>query len=84
MGVLSATGGYIYRGSPVEELRGTYNFGDFASSRIWGLKGDPPGTWTRTQFLDTSLSISSLGQDAAGEIYVVDYSGAVYRLRQGP
>jgi hypothetical protein len=84
LGVLLVAAGCVRRGSAIAELRGTAAFGDFGSGRIWGLKEDPPGTWSRTQFLDTSLSISSFGQDAAGEIYVVDYSGAIYRLREGP
>jgi len=28
--------------------------------------------------LDTSLNISSFGEDEAGEIYVVDHNGSVY------
>jgi hypothetical protein len=31
--------------------------------------------------LDTSLPISSFGEDEAGEIYVVSLSGAIYRIR---
>jgi hypothetical protein len=30
--------------------------------------------------LDTGYSISSFGEDEAGELYVVDFSGAIYRL----
>ena len=78
----SITGGYVYRGAAIPGLRGTYVFGDFGSGRIWGLTEKPPGTWTRTELLDTDLSISSFGQDASGEIYVVGYGGGVYRIRQ--
>jgi glucose/arabinose dehydrogenase len=78
----SITGGFVYRGSLMPELRGVYIFGDFGSGRIWTLTGTPPGAWTRALLLDSGLNISSFGQDASGELYVVDYNGAVYRLRK--
>jgi glucose/arabinose dehydrogenase len=78
----SITGGYVYRGSVLEELRGIYLFGDFGSGRIWRLEETSPGSWTRSLLLDTGLNISSFGQDEAGEICVIDYNGAVYRLRE--
>ena len=37
----------------------------------------------QTLLLDTTLSISSFGEDEGGEIYVVDLGGAVYRLVAG-
>jgi hypothetical protein len=33
------------------------------------------------QVLDTGASISSFGEDAAGELFVVDLGGRIYRLR---
>jgi hypothetical protein len=47
---------------------------------MWELVESPPGTWTRTKLLSTGRNISSFGQDVAGEIYVVDYSGSVLKL----
>jgi len=34
-------------------------------------------TWNRDQLLDTGRTITSFGQDSAGEVYVVDQSGSV-------
>src|SRR5437660_3672986 len=73
-------GGYAYHGSAIPGLVGLYVFGDFSNGKIWGLTENPPGTWTRAQLLSTGRRISSFGQDAAGEIYVVDYSGSVLKL----
>jgi glucose/arabinose dehydrogenase len=73
-------GGYVYEGSGIPSLVGTYVFGDYISGTIWGLKETTPGTWTRSQLLSTQRNISSFGQDAAGELYVVDYSGNVLKL----
>lgn len=74
----SITGGYRYRGS-IPGLRGVYVFGDFISGRIWFATPDN-GRWERTLWQDTALLISSFGEDQAGELYVVDHGGEVYRL----
>jgi glucose/arabinose dehydrogenase len=74
-GDITVIGGYVYRGTSIPQLQGAYIFGDFGSGRIWILREGPPGTWIRTLLLSSGKSISSFGQDVAGEIYVVDYSG---------
>jgi glucose/arabinose dehydrogenase len=73
-------GGYVYRGTVIPQLVGTYLFSDFQTGTIWGLRENPPGTWTRTQLLSTGKNISSFGRDDAGELYVLDYSGTLLRL----
>jgi glucose/arabinose dehydrogenase len=78
----SITGGYVYRGAQVRMLIGTYIFGDYCSGRIWGLQKSDRGEWTMRELLDTPLRISSFGEDEAGELYVVDHGGVIYRLRE--
>jgi glucose/arabinose dehydrogenase len=73
-------GGYVYEGSRIPSLVGTYVFGDYISGTIWGLKETTPGSWTRSQLLSTQRNISSFGQDEAGEVYVVDYAGSILKL----
>jgi glucose/arabinose dehydrogenase len=73
-------GGYVYNGKAIPFLVGTYVFGDFSNGKIWSLVESPSGTWTRTLLLATGRSISSFGQDASGELYVVDYSGSVLKF----
>ncbi len=78
----SISGGYRYRGTQNPDLRGIYFYGDFCTGRIWGAS-EQAGAWTTAELLDTSLSISTFGEDEAGEIYVADYSGgAIYRIVQ--
>ncbi len=77
---VSVTGGYVYRGTTITALVGSYVFGDFGSGRIWRLVGDGRGGFTAEELLDTSLSIASFAEDDAGELYVVDIAGALYRL----
>jgi glucose/arabinose dehydrogenase len=73
-------GGFVYKGAAIPSLTGTYLLGDYISGTMWELVESPPGTWTRTKLLSTGRNISSFGQDVAGEIYVVDYSGSVLKL----
>jgi glucose/arabinose dehydrogenase len=73
-------GGYVYKGSAIPSLAGAYIFSDNGSGTIWELAEGPAGQWTRTKLLASGRAISSLGQDVAGEIYLVDYSGGVLKL----
>jgi glucose/arabinose dehydrogenase len=80
----SVTGGYVYRGHEIPALRGFYVFGDFGSGRVWAMKG-PSGTPVALAGADQAAgNISSFGEDAAGELYVVDIGGAVYRIAVVP
>ena len=73
-------GGFVYKGAAISGLSGAYVFGDYISGTMWKLVESPPGTWTRSTLLSTGRNISSFGQDTAGELYVVDYSGSVLKL----
>ena len=72
----SITGGYVYRGSH-RDLQGLYVFGDFCSGRIWTM---PNAGNSITVRRDTSLNISSFGESEAGELYVTDLNGVLYRV----
>jgi len=77
----SITGGYVYRGDRYPQLVGVYLFGDFCSGNIWGLRKEVSGEWAMALLLKTNVNISSFGEDATGEIYVVGYSdGTIYHL----
>lgn len=90
----SITGGYVYRGCAIPSLDGTYFFADYVLQRIWSFKWDGgSGTTdfvTRTSELSPSIGghtvnqISSFGEDANGEIYIVDQgsgsSGQVFKI----
>ncbi|HYF61350.1 MAG TPA: PQQ-dependent sugar dehydrogenase [Herpetosiphonaceae bacterium] len=76
----SITGGYVYRGQRYPDLAGAYLYGDYCSGRIWTLRRDGE-RWAASEALDTSIFISSFGEDEAGEIYVASHAeGAIYRL----
>lgn len=75
----AVTGGYVYRGVQHPALEGAYLFADFASGFLWSLRADGEG-WVMAMELDSDLFVSSFGEDEAGELYVVDLGGGVYRL----
>jgi Ca2+-binding RTX toxin-like protein len=80
----SVTGGYVYHG-PAPGLQGTYIFGDFVTGKLLTLHmvdGIAEDAVDRTgQIVGANLSfISSFGTDNAGNLYVVTFGGAIYRL----
>jgi len=79
----AVVGGYRYHGGDVT-LLGRYIYGDFCSGRIW-VASESGGNWTSSLALDTSLLISSFGEDERGELYLASYGdGALYRVTQAP
>lgn len=79
-GNCSITGGYVYRGSEITSLIGKYVYGDFCSGKIWALENHPKGIPSNTLLINSNLPISSFAQDSSGELYVLSYKGAIYRL----
>jgi len=78
----SITGGYLYRGTAVSSLENAYVFGDFVSGNIWASTFNGQN-WTTVQLFDTNYAIAAFGQDAAGELYLVDYNaGTLYRFSE--
>jgi glucose/arabinose dehydrogenase len=76
----SVTGGYVYRGAAFPQLQGHYIYGDYCSGIIWSLMRDAGGQWQSRELLQSGLSISSFGEDEAGELYVADLGGALYQV----
>jgi glucose/arabinose dehydrogenase len=76
----SVTGGYVYRGSARPTLRGQYVFGDYCSGTVWSLRavGGKARGVRREAF--RIPSVTSFGEDAAGELYATSHDGVVYRL----
>jgi glucose/arabinose dehydrogenase len=76
----SVTGGYVYRGAAVPALYGRYVFADYCSGRIWTVPKGAASPIAKSLLMDTSMAISSFGEDQKGELYVVDHNGAIYRF----
>lgn len=76
---VAVIGGFVYHGTALAGLQGMYIFGDL-SGKIWTLTENPANTFTRAVLLTPGFSITSFGQDTAGELYVVDLSGRVLKI----
>jgi glucose/arabinose dehydrogenase len=79
-GNCSVTGGYVYRGAAIPALRGAYVFADYCRAELIGLV-QRDGALADQALLGVQTSeVTSFGEDAAGELYVLSRSGSVYRL----
>lgn len=91
----SVIGGYVYRG-PVASLAGSYVFGDFISGNIWSVPyaslvaGSTlaSSSYERrnidfTPDAGTINQLASFGEDAAGNLYLVDLDGEIFMLTPG-
>jgi glucose/arabinose dehydrogenase len=79
-GSCSVTGGYVYRGRAVSAATGRYFFGDYCSGIVWSLRieGGRAVDVRREPFRVGSLT--SFGQDVAGELYLTTDNGRIYKL----
>lgn len=76
----SVTGGFVYRGSAIPDLVGTYVYGDFCAKGLRGLRPAQDGTVSPIDLGTTIGSISTFGEDADGELYVATLTGELYRV----
>ena len=77
----SVTGGYVYRGAAVPALAGQYLYGDFCTGRIWAAQRVGAGPWAAAELGSTGYSVSTFGEDEAGELYFANYAnGDIYQF----
>ncbi|MBX7212949.1 MAG: PQQ-dependent sugar dehydrogenase [Thermoflexales bacterium] len=78
----SVIGGYVYRGYAYPWLQGLYFYGDYGSGRLAIVEPTGPGQVAASILTQTfgTNTISSLGEDARGELYAVSLLGTVYRM----
>jgi uncharacterized repeat protein (TIGR03806 family) len=75
----SITGGTVYHGTRFPELRGFYVYGDYDTGRVWAFQYDAKAKKATKQFelFDSQMRIVAFGEDAAGELYLVDHQGGL-------
>ncbi|MEO8368726.1 MAG: PQQ-dependent sugar dehydrogenase [Candidatus Solibacter sp.] len=79
-GGCSVTGGFVYRGTRSPGMRGLYLYGDYCSGRIWALEKQA-GAWSNRLVLSSGFTITTFGEDEAGEIYLANgAAGTVFRI----
>lgn len=81
----SVTGGHVYHGTRLKDLAGAYVYGDFDTGKVWALRFDGKKVTWKQELARTQQRIVSWGQDAAGEIYILDFMGGrIYQLAPSP
>ena len=80
----SLTGGVVYWGDKLPELRGAYIYGDFSTGKIWGVKHDGQKVTYQRELADTTFQIVGFANDRQGELLIVDHAGAFYALEPVP
>jgi glucose/arabinose dehydrogenase len=80
----SVTGGYVYRGDAIRQLRGWYLFSDYCSGLLFGIRSDVDGVVGPRILLETGVSVSTFGEGRGGELYLADLGGgSIYRIVAG-
>jgi glucose/arabinose dehydrogenase len=82
----SITGGYVYRGSALPALQGQYFFADLCQAWVRSFRYVNGSVTELTEWpsLSTGGSLVSFGEDAAGELYVLDAVGTVSKVVPDP
>ena len=75
---VSITGGFVYTGEKIPALKSHYIYADFIFGNIWATKY--PTFEQPVKIFSGSYQFATFAQDAAGEIYVADFStGKIYQ-----
>jgi hypothetical protein len=75
----AVTGGYVYHGTSMPELRGWYVYGDYCSGRVWALDTRDDACEAVVLF-ESGAAITSFAEDAAGELYLITFDAGILRL----
>ncbi|MBU3728004.1 MAG: PQQ-dependent sugar dehydrogenase [Phycisphaerales bacterium] len=85
----SITGGRVYRGCAMPDLRGTYFYCDYSSNNYWSFRYN--GT-TLTEFVQRNAEfrtatggqtvsvVVSWAEDHEGELYLIAHGGNIYKM----
>ena len=81
-GACAITGGYVYRGTLNPAVNGTYFYADFCAGfvRSFQLQNGQPGSQTGWPLLNPGGLITSFGEDALGELYLMTQGGSLFRI----
>ena len=78
-GVCSVTGGYVYRGNELWELRGMYVYGDWCTGDVWALTHMEDGNHINEHLFVSGVNITSFGLDMHNELLICANS-RIYKI----
>ncbi len=83
----SITGGFVYRGCAMPDMAAEYFYSDYCSSFLrtveisGGMAINPTDRTADAESAGASISnVVSFGQDARGEVYIINQGGEIYRI----
>jgi glucose/arabinose dehydrogenase len=76
----SIIGGYVYRGTRLPLLIGTYLYADLCSGEIFGLAETAPDIWENTLLHTSNFSPLTFGEGIDQELYIGGADGNVYQV----
>lgn len=82
----SVTGGYVYHGSRLPDLQGTYIYGDYVSLRVWSLSfngssaGENRLIARNPALRDGPGGLVSFAEGLDGHLYLLGLDGRIYHL----
>jgi glucose/arabinose dehydrogenase len=86
-GEQAVIGGYVYRGTAIPDLQGTYFFADltgtFSSFEFDGKTAPTTKSRTDELFPDGIEDVNSFGEDGPGELYICVMGGAIFKIVAG-
>jgi len=85
-GACTVIGGYVYRGTRVTALQGQYLYADYCSGFVKSFRLTMSGITDQHDWpaLSPGGGITSFGEDARGELYIMQQTGQLYRIVQHP
>jgi glucose/arabinose dehydrogenase len=78
----SVISGYVYRGAAIPTLQGTYFYADFCRGWVRSFRMEAGALVGKTDWpeLEPGGRVTSFGEDAAGELYLVTAQGGVFKI----
>ena len=85
-GACSVTGGYVYRGTAITGLAGTYFYADYCRGWVRSFRLANGAITEEREWSDLAPNgqITSFGQDAVGELYLMTAGGRVAKIVAKP
>jgi len=78
----AVTGGFVYRGPAIASIQGAYFYSDYCGHQVHSFRyvGGAATAETTYTALDPGANVTSFGEDARGELYILTDAGGAYRI----